>query len=63
MPAPVDALLFLKSRSDLKHTMTAVLISSEAGYLHWWSISGPRYHTGKQQMFTSTYFQVQIRFE
>ena len=38
-PAPVDALLFLPARTrQFKRTEAAILISSEAGYMRFWSI-------------------------
>ncbi|XP_035828989.1 WD repeat-containing protein on Y chromosome [Aplysia californica] len=37
-PAPVDKLLFLKARAGIRFTESAVLISSEGGFLRWWNI-------------------------
>ncbi|XP_059147520.1 WD repeat-containing protein on Y chromosome-like [Physella acuta] len=36
--APVDKLMFLKTRAGIRFTESAVLISSEAGNLRWWNI-------------------------
>ncbi|CAL1530117.1 unnamed protein product [Lymnaea stagnalis] len=35
---PVDKLMFLKARSSVRFTESAMLISSEAGNLRWWNI-------------------------
>ncbi|XP_077980125.1 cilia- and flagella-associated protein 337-like [Glandiceps talaboti] len=44
--APVDKLLFLRHRSTQNIQDCAVLISSEAGYLHFWSIYGKQHDMG-----------------
>ncbi len=44
---PVDKLLFLQKRVNTKLTTSSVLISSEAGNLHWWSFYGKQSHCGK----------------
>ncbi|XP_028675795.2 WD repeat-containing protein on Y chromosome [Erpetoichthys calabaricus] len=43
-PAPVDKLLFLQHRATSKTWISkSILVSSEAGELHWWSLSGSRH--------------------
>ncbi|KAG2460939.1 WDR49 protein, partial [Polypterus senegalus] len=43
-PAPVDKLLFLQHRATSKTwTSKSILVSSEAGEIHWWSLSGSRH--------------------
>nr|XP_006814770.1 PREDICTED: WD repeat-containing protein 49-like [Saccoglossus kowalevskii] len=44
--APVDKLLFLQHRVTQGQTDSAVLISSEAGYLHFWSVYGSQQDMG-----------------
>lgn len=50
-PAPVDKLLFLVSRAKNKQTDSAILISSEAGSLRWWSIYGKQQEMGIRSLF------------
>ncbi|XP_048762594.2 WD repeat-containing protein on Y chromosome-like isoform X3 [Ostrea edulis] len=45
-PSPVDKLLFLPSRITSKTSDAAMLISSEAGYLHWWALFGAKHEVG-----------------
>ncbi|XP_072043758.1 LOW QUALITY PROTEIN: cilia- and flagella-associated protein 337-like [Amphiura filiformis] len=44
--APVDKVLFLQSRLSKGLNESAVLVSSEAGYLHFWSLHGRDHHKG-----------------
>ena len=44
--APVDKVLFLQSRLSKGLNESAVLVSSEGGYLHFWAICGRKYHKG-----------------
>lgn len=46
-PSPVDKLLFLPSRLTSKTSDAAMLISSEAGYLHWWALFGAKHEVGE----------------
>ena len=48
-PSPVDKLLFLPNRLTSKTSDAAMLISSEAGYLHWWALFGAKHEVGKSQ--------------
>ncbi|XP_062601746.1 WD repeat-containing protein on Y chromosome-like isoform X1 [Saccostrea cucullata] len=45
-PSPVDKLLFLPTRLTSKTSDAAMLISSEAGYLHWWALFGAKHEVG-----------------
>ncbi|KAJ8037373.1 WD repeat-containing protein 49 [Holothuria leucospilota] len=45
--APVEKLLFLKSRINQGLNDCAVLISSEAGYLHFWSVYDTKHYKGQ----------------
>ncbi|KAI0223371.1 WD repeat-containing protein 49 [Lamellibrachia satsuma] len=45
-PIPVDKLLFLEAKERGKKGEAATLISSEAGYLHWWNVWMPRHEMG-----------------
>lgn len=38
--APVDKLMFLLARAEARQTEAAILVSSEAGILRWWSVFG-----------------------
>ncbi len=49
-PAPVDKLLFLNARAKVRRTEAAILISSEAGNLHWWSMYGKKRELGKSNV-------------
>ncbi|XP_070580974.1 cilia- and flagella-associated protein 337-like [Ptychodera flava] len=44
--APVDKLLFLQQRISQGQTEAAVLLSSEAGFLHFWSVYGKQHDMG-----------------
>ncbi|XP_043942680.1 WD repeat-containing protein on Y chromosome-like [Protopterus annectens] len=45
---PVDKLLFLQNRASNEHMVeSAILLSSEAGFLYWWSIFGSRRKVGR----------------
>ncbi|XP_073685089.1 cilia- and flagella-associated protein 337 [Garra rufa] len=45
---PVHRLLFLQRRAQQSHLRSgAVLISSQAGFVRWWSVCGPRHNLGQ----------------
>jgi WD40 repeat protein len=50
-PVPVDKLLFLQARAKSKHLDSAILVSSEAGVLRWWSIYAKQPEFGHFNIF------------
>src|ERR1700733_6743534 len=48
--APVDKLLFLLARAEARQTEAAILVSSEAGILRWWSVFGRKPELGEQNI-------------
>ena len=38
---PVDAILFLERRANMKYSDSAILVSSQSGVLEFWSMFGP----------------------
>ncbi|KAK3593630.1 hypothetical protein CHS0354_025521 [Potamilus streckersoni] len=45
--APVDKVLFLKSRGAVRHSESATLVSSEGGVLRWWCLYGAKHEMGE----------------
>ncbi|XP_033741857.1 WD repeat-containing protein on Y chromosome-like isoform X2 [Pecten maximus] len=45
-PVPVDKLLFLQARCVGRTLEAAMLVSSEAGYLHWWCLFTAKHEMG-----------------
>ncbi|KAL5017844.1 hypothetical protein ScPMuIL_003566 [Solemya velum] len=44
--APVDKLLFLKARANVKNPDSAILVSSGGGWLQWWCLYGAKNELG-----------------
>lgn len=47
--APVDKVLFLKTRVPFRQSDGAQLVSSEAGNIFWWSLYGTKQQIGQYQ--------------
>lgn len=46
--APVDKVLFLRGRLAVRYTDSAVLVSSEGGYLRFWSLYANKHELGER---------------
>jgi hypothetical protein len=55
-PAPVDKVIFLHVRTKCKRTEAAILVSSEAGVLRWWSIFGVKKELGIIHDYNSVHY-------
>ena len=59
--APVDKLLFLQRRVQNQLSTSAILVSSEAGQLHFWSLYGRHRHIGAKLRVIAQRIFVHVR--